>query len=182
MTGRRVMFAAVSVVACCGAAFGQTTIDVAIPNFGFATALIGGYPEVDGYIVTDAEFFLELDVVTGNAANILVEMTAAVDTDPSTEVIDGYYMGGFGSQLGWSGTGIVSYTFDASGFIGGQFQSELIYGSSITGTFGTFEEPGEFAVVTDNSFFRLTLAPAPAPSSVAMLGLGGSALVVRRRR
>lgn len=160
-------------------ALADVTIDVGIPNFGFTTILIGGNPEYDGWTVTGAEFFLELDVTSGDAANILVDMTAAVDTDPSTDVIDGYGMSAYGSQIGWSGQGIVSHEFDASGFIGGVFYSDLIYGSSITGTFGDIFNPGEFAIITDNSYFRLTLVPAP--STVALLGLGAP-IALRRRR
>ena len=180
MNLKQTMIAACPALLLAGTALGQETIDVAIPNFGFTTILIGGYPEYDGWTVTHAEFFLELDVISGDAANILVDMTAAVDTDPSTDVLEPYGMGGYGSQFGWSGQGIVSYEFDASGFIGGEFDSDLIYGSSITGTFGDITNPGEYAEITENSYFRLTLVPTP--SSVALLGFAAPVALRRRRK
>lgn len=180
------MVLAGAVMACSGAAFGQeTVIDLPFPTFGFfETFFTSGHTELDGYTVVDAEMHLEVNVISGDASFIQYFHSVPVDLDPSTDVIDEF--GGLyditGAGLGWSGSGTFSHTFDVSGLIGGAFVADVLYGGGIFGRFPDIGGGGEIGEVSDNSYFRLTLAPVPAPSSLALLGLGAPVALRRRRK
>ncbi|GEM_PF-999611 len=161
---------------------GEVTIDLPFPTFGFFETFFGsGNTDLDGFTVTDATLFLELEVTSGDAANITFFQLLPVDIDPSTPAIDDFGVGFLsGSELGWSGTGTFSTTFDLSPAIGGAFLADTIYVGGLFGQFGQIGgPPGDQGFVTDNSVFQLTLVPSP--SSVALLGLAAP-LAFRRRR
>ena len=160
----------------------EVVLDLPFPTFGFfETFFASGNTELDGYTVTDAELFLEVEILTGNAANVQFFMLFPIDTDPSTEVIDDFGVFTTGELLGWSGTGTFSETFDVSGAIGAGFVADVIYVGGIFGEFGSIGgPPGDTGFVTDNSVFQLTLVPCP--SSAAMMGLVVPFILRRRRR
>lgn len=184
MKASRNFVLAASAVACAGAAYGQeTVIDLPFPTFGFfETFFASGHPELSGYTVTGAEMYLEVEVISGDAAFIQYFQSVPVDLDPSTDVLDefGGLYGITGAGLGWSGSGTFSHTFDVSGLIGGVFVSDVLYTGGIMGRLPDFSGNGEIGVVTENSYFRLTVVPAP--SSLALLGLGAPAALRRRRK
>jgi len=66
-----------------------------------------------------------------------------------------------GDVVSWSGSGNFSLT---------------------SGSYGTFFESGSYSASLNGGSFDVNIAPVPEPSSIALLGLGGLATLLRRRR
>ena len=140
--------------------------------------------------------------ITGSLATVNVHQQSSFDATLDF-VFDATGVSTFDSdsRLGFSSSTI---NIDASAYTGGAatfvlVDTELFGGTYANngggfGTIGTIVAPTGFTATLDQSMFdgdpgdgftgeiTLTIAPVPEPSSTALLGLGGLALILRRRR
>lgn len=143
-----------------------TAFFFADPGSSYTGFLFGDDPRIGGH-VKSARIVLLVDVAPGaDAANFDADLTLPLLPDEGATPVVALS----GSALGWSGSGLFSYTLETSG-LNGVFQSTLFGGATSSLD----------ARILRGSRVELDYAPVPEPGSLACILPAGLWLARRGR-